>query len=75
MRQSISIILQCINQIPEGSIKTDNKKLTTPSKKEMKKSMEALIHHFKLYSMGTSLPKNETYVATEAPKGEFLKHL
>jgi NADH-quinone oxidoreductase subunit D len=72
MRQSVSIISQCLNKIPEGPIKTDNKKLTTPSKKEMKKSMEALIHHFKLYSIGTSISKNETYVATEAPKGEFL---
>ena len=71
MRQSLSLILQCINQIPEGPVKLNNKKLTTPSRVDLKSSMEALIHHFKLYSKGFSIEKGEVYVATEAPKGEF----
>ena len=71
MRQSINIILQCINKIPEGSIKSNNKKITAPSRKNIKNSMESLIHHFKYYTEGFTIPKSETYVATEAPKGEF----
>lgn len=71
MRQSINIINQCINQIPNGLVKTDDHKLFPPVRSSMKESMEALIHHFKLYSEGFSVPANETYVATEAPKGEF----
>lgn len=73
MRQSISIILQCINKIPNGSIMLDNHKIAIPCRSDLKKSMEALIHHFKLYSKGTILHKNEVYIATEAPKGEFLR--
>lgn len=75
MRQSTQIILQCINQIPEGIVKADNKKITPSSRKEIKTSMEALIHHFKLYSKGFTIDPNETYVATEAPKGEFGVYL
>jgi NADH dehydrogenase I D subunit len=71
MRQSIHIINQCINQIPNGLVKTNDYKLFPPVRSSMKESMEALIHHFKLYSEGFSVPANETYVATEAPKGEF----
>lgn len=71
MRQSTRIILQCINQIPQGLVKTDDKKITPPSRKDIKGSMEALIHHFKLYSKGFTVAVNETYVSTEAPKGEF----
>ena len=71
MRQSINIINQCINQIPNGLVKTDDHKLFPPTRASMKESMEALIHHFKLYSEGFSVPANETYAATEAPKGEF----
>jgi len=52
MRQSVKIILQCINQLPEGLVKIDDRKLTPPSREEIKSSMEALIHHFKLYSKG-----------------------
>lgn len=75
MRQSNSIILQCINQLPEGIIKTDDKKLTPPSRREIKNSMEALIHHFKLYSKGFNIEPNEAYVSAEAPKGEFGVYL
>ena len=75
MRQSIHIILQCINQMPEGLIKVDDKKITPPSRREIKTSMEALIHHFKLYSKGFTIEPNETYVSAEAPKGEFGVYL
>jgi NADH dehydrogenase (ubiquinone) Fe-S protein 2 len=75
MRQSTKIILQCINQLPEGLIKADDKKLTVPSRREIKNSMEALIHHFKLYSKGFNIEPNETYVSAEAPKGEFGVYL
>jgi NADH dehydrogenase (ubiquinone) Fe-S protein 2 len=71
MRQSLVIIQQCIQQIPEGPIKATNYKLSSPSRSEMKHSMEAVIHHFKLYTEGLILPHGETYTATEAPKGEF----
>jgi NADH dehydrogenase (ubiquinone) Fe-S protein 2 len=71
MRQSISLLLQCLNKISTGSIKTNNNKITAPSRKNIKNSMESLIHHFKYYSEGFSISKNETYMATEAPKGEF----
>nr|YP_010227891.1 NADH dehydrogenase subunit 7 [Polymyxa betae]CAG9644868.1 NADH dehydrogenase subunit 7 [Polymyxa betae] len=75
MRQSTHIILQCINQIPDGLIKVDDKKITPPSRREIKNSMEALIHHFKLYSKGFTIEPNETYVSAEAPKGEFGVYL
>ena len=75
MRQSVSLIVQCLNALPEGEIKTDDRKITPPSRQEMKESMESLIHHFKLYSEGTIVPTGETYVATEAPKGEFGVYL
>ena len=71
MRQSISIINQCINLIKEGPIKTNDNKLFPPTRAYMKHTMESLIHHFKLYSEGFSVPVGETYVSVEAPKGEF----
>ena len=71
MRQSLRIILQCLNQMPNGVIKSDDKKLTPPSRSHMKQSMESLIHHFKLYTEGFNVPAGETYTAIEAPKGEF----
>jgi len=71
MRQSLKIIEQCINKIPLGQIKSDDHKLMPPSRANMKYSMESLIHHFKLYSEGFSVPKGETYTCVEAPKGEF----
>lgn len=75
MRQSIRIIVQCLNGMPQGEIKTDDRKITPPSRKEMKESMESLIHHSKLYSEGTSIATGETYTAIEAPKGEFGVYL
>jgi NADH:ubiquinone oxidoreductase subunit D len=71
MRESCKILKFCVEHIPKGLIKVDNKKITPPSRFEMKNSMEALIHHFKSYSQGLTIPKNRTYVGTEAPKGEF----
>jgi len=75
MRQSIRIIVQCLNKMPQGEIKTDDRKITPPSRKEMKESMESLIHHFKLYAEGTTAATGETYTAIEAPKGEFGVYL
>ena len=75
MRQSLRIISQCLNQIPDGPFKTDDYKLSPPSRTDMKESMEALIHHFKLYTEGFHVPKGETYTSVEAPKGEFGVYL
>nr|YP_003288836.1 NADH dehydrogenase subunit 7 [Saccharina angustata]BAI48701.1 NADH dehydrogenase subunit 7 [Saccharina angustata] len=75
MRQSLSIIYQCLNKMPEGSVKVDDSKITPPSRADVKQSMEALIHHFKLYTEGVTVPSGETYIATEAPKGEFGVYL
>lgn len=75
MKQSLGIIAQCVNSIPCGLIKTDDNKLCPPTKTELKQSMEAVIHHFKIYTTGISIPSNETYTATEAPKGEFGVYL
>jgi len=71
MRQSLRIIMQALNNMPLGIIKTDDRKLCPPSRTHMKKSMESLIHHFKLYTEGFVVPASETYTAVEAPKGEF----
>ena len=75
MRQSVEIIRQCLDQLPEGVIRIDNHKITPPPRAEMKTSMEALIHHFKLYTEGYHVPPGETYTAVEAPKGEFGVYL
>jgi NADH dehydrogenase (ubiquinone) Fe-S protein 2 len=71
MRQSIRIIMQALNQMPLGLIKVDDRKITPPSRQQMKQSMESLIHHFKLYTEGFTVPASETYTAIEAPKGEL----
>lgn len=71
IRQSISLVKQCIEKIPKGPIKTEDRKISPPPRAEMKESMEAMIHHFKLYSEGYHVPEGEAYVAVEAPKGEF----
>nr|WKK50040.1 NADH dehydrogenase subunit 7 [Melastoma dodecandrum] len=70
MRQSVRIIVQCLNQMPSGIIKADDRKLCPPSRCRMKLSMES-IHHFELYTEGFSVPAPSTYTAVEAPKGEF----
>jgi len=71
MKQSLKIISQCINKIPNGLIKSKDSKICPPIKTDLKQSMEAVIHHFKVYTNGINIRSNETYVATEAPKGEF----
>jgi NADH dehydrogenase (ubiquinone) Fe-S protein 2 len=75
MRQSLRIISQCLDQLPEGIIKSDDRKISPPSRSQMKHSMESLIHHFKLHTEGFSVPVGETYTAVEAPKGEFGVYL
>lgn len=75
MRQSIKIINQCLDQLPEGSVKIDDFKYTSPSRHMLKFNMEELIHHFKYFSEGFNVEKGETYVAVEAPKGEFGVYL
>lgn len=71
MRQSIRIIHQVINEIPEGPIKLDDKKITNPNRIQLKNSMESLIHHFKYYSENITVNSGETYTMIEAPKGEY----
>ncbi len=71
MRESIRIIRQCIADLPGGPVKTADPKVSPPSRAEMKSSMEALIHHFKLFAEGYRVPEGEVYAAVEAPKGEF----
>lgn len=75
MRQSCRIIRQCLEQMPSGPVKTQDRKVAPPPREEMKRSMEALIHHFKLYTEGYHVPAGETYTAVEAPKGEFAVYL
>ncbi|MEK9210295.1 NADH-quinone oxidoreductase subunit D [Sphingomonas sp. 2378] len=71
VRQSARIMKQCLAQMPEGPVLASDRKVTPPKRGEMKRSMEALIHHFKLYTEGYHVPAGEVYVATESPKGEF----
>ena len=71
MRQSIRIVRQCLSEIPCGPVMVENNKISPPKRADMKTSMEALIHHFKLYTEGYHVPPGETYTAVEAPKGEF----
>jgi NADH dehydrogenase (ubiquinone) Fe-S protein 2 len=75
MKESLKIIEQCLNLMPLGYIKTNDFKISPPTRVDMKQSMEALIHHFKIYTQGVSIPANETYIGTEAPKGEFGVYL
>jgi NADH:ubiquinone oxidoreductase subunit D len=75
MRQSLSMINQVINKIPGGPVKTDNQKIIGSSRAIMKTSMEAIIHHFKLFTEGFVVKANEIYTSIEAPKGEFGVYL
>lgn len=75
MRQSLKIMKQAIKEMPEGPVKMNDYKVSPPPRAEMKSSMEALIHHFKLYTEGYHVPAGETYCAVEAPKGEFGVYL
>jgi NADH-quinone oxidoreductase subunit D len=75
MRQSLRIVMQCCEEMPSGPCTSDDRKITRPKRADMKRSMEALIHHFKLYTEGFHVPAGETYTAVEAPKGEFGVYL
>ena len=75
MRQSVRIIRQILQEIPEGPVQIQNYKITPPKRADMKRSMEALIHHFKLYTEGYHVPRGEVWSAVEAPKGEFAVYL
>ena len=75
MRQSVRIIRQALDRMPPGPIKVNDRRVAPPPRGEMKNSMEALIHFFKLYTEGYHVPAGETYTATEAPKGEFGVYL
>jgi len=75
MRQSLHIMRQALEKMPAGAIKIEDRKVTPPPRAVMKHSMEALIHHFKLYTEGYHVPAGETYTAVEAPKGEFGVYL
>ena len=70
LRQSREIVQQALKKIPTGPYKVDDNKISLPNRKTLKSSMEALIHHFKLVSEGVSVPKGETYVPVEGPRGE-----
>jgi len=71
MRESLSIIFQCLNKLPQTDIAVKNWKISPPSKNIIKTDMEAIIHHFKLYTEGCVVPTAANYVAIEAPKGEL----
>jgi NADH-quinone oxidoreductase subunit D len=75
LRQSLKVVKQCCEKMPDGPVTIQNHKVTPPLRGEMKRSMEALIHHFKLYTEGYHVPAGETYTAVEAPKGEFAVYL
>ena len=75
MRQSLRIMKQALDQMPGGPVRVNDRKVAPPPRAEMKHSMEALIHHFKLYTEGYHVPAGETYTAVEAPKGEFGVYL
>jgi NADH dehydrogenase (ubiquinone) Fe-S protein 2 len=71
MRQRLRIIHQSLNNMPEGPFKTDDNKITGPTRSDMKQSMEGVIHHFKMFTEGVVVPAGEVQVSTEAPKGEM----
>lgn len=74
-RQSLRIIQQCINDMPEGPVKVEDYKISPPPRQLMKEDMEALIHHFLLFTKGYAVPQGETYTAIEAPKGEMAVYV
>lgn len=75
MRQSLSIMTQCLDAMPSGPVLSTDPKISPPRRGDMKTSMEALINHFKHYTEGVKVPEGESYTAVEAPKGEFGVYL
>jgi NADH-quinone oxidoreductase subunit D len=75
MRQSLRIVKQAIDNLPDGPFRSNNRKYVPPPRSELGTSMEAVIHHFKLWTEGFKLPKGEVYITTESPKGELGVYL
>jgi NADH dehydrogenase (ubiquinone) Fe-S protein 2 len=75
MKESLKIIKQCLDKLPHGNIRNDNRKISIPLRKNLKNSMESLIHHFKFSTQGIQPLPGETYIGSEAPKGEFGVYL
>ncbi len=75
MRESVKICNQCLTKMRSGPVKVADHKISPPARAEVKRSMEALIHHFKLYTEGYHIPAGATYTAVESPKGEFGVYL
>ncbi|HEX3348890.1 MAG TPA: NADH-quinone oxidoreductase subunit D [Acetobacteraceae bacterium] len=75
MRESTKIVQQCLAQMKPGPVRVQDQKITPPTRAEMKRSMEALIHHFKLFTEGFHVPAGATYTVVESPKGEFGVYL
>lgn len=75
MRESVKLIHQCVDNMPQGPIMSDDSRIAPPPRAEMKRSMEAMINHFKYYTEGIHVPEGEVYTAVEAPKGEFGVYL
>lgn len=75
LRETVKLIEQCLDKMPGGPVRSEDRKVSPPPRADMKGSMEALIHHFKLFTEGFAVPAGETYTAVEAPKGEFAVFL
>ena len=71
MKQSLRIIEQALDKLPDGPVNIDDRKIVPPPRSELGSSMEAVIHHFKLWTEGFSAPKGYVYAAIESPRGEF----
>jgi NADH-quinone oxidoreductase subunit D len=71
MRESIRIVRQIVDLVPKGDYRIQDKKVTPPPRARIDESMEALIHHFKLFTEGFKVPEGEVYVAVESPRGEL----
>jgi len=71
LRESIKLCQQALDMLPDGPVKTDDRKVMPPERQDLQHSMEALIHHFKLYTEGLRPPPGEAYVAVESPRGEL----
>lgn len=75
IRQSVRIVAQALEKLPGGAVRSDNRKYVPPPRSELGVSMEALIHHFKLWTEGFSVPAGHVYTATESPRGELGVYL
>jgi len=71
LRESVKIINQAMKRLPKGPFRSNNRKYVPPPRAELGRSMEAVIHHFKLWTEGFSLPKGEVYASIESPRGEL----